>query len=494
MKKTFFSLVLLVSVTLAFGQTVPRQMVALEIGTGTWCQYCPGAAMGADDLLENGKLVGVVENHNGDSYANNYSNARNNFYSINSFPTAKFDGVLSVEGGSHTQSMYGSYLPKYNNRIQEPSDVNIYMDITNNNLDYTATITLVKTAEWAATTPKLQFCVTQSNIQQNWQGQTHLEHVNRLMVPDANGTTVEFTGDTMVTTLNFSLDAAWPVEDVEFVVFVQDNTGKEIHQCIKRAAIDLSADFVASANTINLNDTVHFTSSVTGGYIGVPQSYEWLTPGAIPSYSTDTNLTARYTHCGPHDVTLIVNRGGQMDTIVKTMLIQVGPVVNVTSNPGDTTCWYEPITLDATTATATSYLWSTGDTTASITVAGNTYGTGAHTFDVTITTSDGCEQTISHDIYFETCTGIDNPANHFTAAVYPNPNNGYFTVVMNGQNSLRSDLRIFDMVGKLVYEETGLVINGKETRTLDLNLSRGLYYLVLQNADGKTVTKFSVTK
>ena len=65
---------------------------------------------------------------------------------------------------------------------------------------------------------------------------------------------------------------------------------------------------------------------------------------------------------------------------------------------------------------------------------------------------------------------------------------------MNGQNSLRSDLRIFDMVGKLVYEESGLVINGKETRTLDLNLSRGLYYLVLQNADGKTVTKFSVTK
>ena len=35
-------------------QAVPREMVVMEIGTGTWCTYCPGAAMGADDLLENG--------------------------------------------------------------------------------------------------------------------------------------------------------------------------------------------------------------------------------------------------------------------------------------------------------------------------------------------------------------------------------------------------------------------------------------------------------
>ncbi len=44
--------------------TTAREMVVLEIGTGTWCTYCPGSQMGADDLVINGCSVAVVEYHN----------------------------------------------------------------------------------------------------------------------------------------------------------------------------------------------------------------------------------------------------------------------------------------------------------------------------------------------------------------------------------------------------------------------------------------------
>lgn len=114
MKQIYLSLLGIVMSLSVISQQVPREMVVLEIGTGTWCTYCPGAAMGADDLVENGHHVAVVENHNGDSYANAYSNARNSFYAITGYPTAIFDGVLKVSGGSHSQSMYSTYLPKYN--------------------------------------------------------------------------------------------------------------------------------------------------------------------------------------------------------------------------------------------------------------------------------------------------------------------------------------------------------------------------------------------
>ena len=40
--------------TLEIGDLVPRDHVIVEIGTGTWCQYCPGAAMGADEMHEEG--------------------------------------------------------------------------------------------------------------------------------------------------------------------------------------------------------------------------------------------------------------------------------------------------------------------------------------------------------------------------------------------------------------------------------------------------------
>ena len=127
MKKIFLSVVLIFAVSMAMAQ-IQRQFVLLEIGTGTWCTYCPGAAMGADDLLEAGCMVAVIENHNGDAFANQYSNARNSYYAISGYPTAIFDGVLRVVGGSHSSSMYNSYLPKYNQRMAVPS--NIMMSMT----------------------------------------------------------------------------------------------------------------------------------------------------------------------------------------------------------------------------------------------------------------------------------------------------------------------------------------------------------------------------
>ncbi len=61
MKKFFLSALFVFSVMVVMTQTVPREMVIMEVGTGTWCTYCPGAAMGADDLLANGCRVAVME-------------------------------------------------------------------------------------------------------------------------------------------------------------------------------------------------------------------------------------------------------------------------------------------------------------------------------------------------------------------------------------------------------------------------------------------------
>ena len=43
MKKPLFVILLLIATSIVFGQQVDRDKVILEIGTGTWCGYCPGA-------------------------------------------------------------------------------------------------------------------------------------------------------------------------------------------------------------------------------------------------------------------------------------------------------------------------------------------------------------------------------------------------------------------------------------------------------------------
>ena len=68
MRKFFLLFPLFITIVMVNAQQVDRDKVVVEIATGTWCQYCPGAAMGAEDLLANGKEVAIVEYHGGDEY------------------------------------------------------------------------------------------------------------------------------------------------------------------------------------------------------------------------------------------------------------------------------------------------------------------------------------------------------------------------------------------------------------------------------------------
>ncbi|HAL64988.1 MAG: Uncharacterized protein XD81_0007 [Bacteroidetes bacterium 38_7] len=492
MKQIFQISIFLLLTTYVFGQQVPREMVILEIGTGTWCQYCPGAAMGADDLLANGCLVAVVENHNGDPFANQYSNARNSFYAITGYPTAIFDGISRVVGGNHSQSMYPTYLPRYNQRIAIPCDYSMDMQITNSGLDYTAVITITKVAPNTATGLKLHFFVTQSHISYNWQGQNHVNFVNRLMVPDQNGTAIDFSGGDVVTvTLNFSLDPTWPVEDIEFVAGIQAQN-KEFLQGIKKAAIDLHVDFAASDTIIPINQPVTFTNYTTGGYIGTPETYQWFFPGATPDTSSEANPTVTYTECGSHNVKLIVNHGGQIDSLERQAYVQVGPLVNITASPSDTSFWpFNPIVLDATIDDPqATYLWQpSGETTPSITVTFDQYGLGEHTFTVTVNSS-GCEIIKSHTIYFYGVEGINDNKNH-NLNIFPNPASSslHFYVEKSGVYNIY----IKDLTGKtIISKPSEYFISGNDYILNIKDLSKGIYLLQLVNESSSYTQKLIV--
>ena len=328
MKKLFLFGIFLLATTVIWAQNVPRQMVVLEITTSTLCTYCPGAAMGAEDLLNNGKFVAVIEHHNSwqgnDPFDTPASNARSNTLAPGGNPGAFFDVKLNFIGGSHTQSMYANYLPKYNARIATPSPLTMTMDVTNTGLSYTAVVNMVKVGGITSTNLRMMFVVTQSHIPFNWEGQTVLNYVNRLMLPDANGTVISFSAsDTVAKTINFSLDASWPHENCEIIAFVEDMTGKEVLNGMKRGVVDLQPEFTTSDTSVILNQPVTFTNTTTGGYIDTPETYLWLFPGATPNTSTLENPVVTYNQTGSHDVTLTVNRGGQIKTLTKSQYITV---------------------------------------------------------------------------------------------------------------------------------------------------------------------------
>jgi hypothetical protein len=226
-----------------------RQDVVVEIGTGTWCQYCPGAAMGADDLVEEGYPVAVVEYHADDDYETEESLNRCVYYGISGFPTAVFDGLEQFIGGSHTASMLDNYIPYVEDRQGVKCPFSLEMQGGHSGNNYQIEVAVTKLGRLPANTEfVLHFAVTESGIQEAWQGQTQLDFVERTMCPGDEGTPLNFTDDVQLITLDFVRNSAWVADNLELVAFVQNPITKEIFQGLVVALPDLSSPYIAPSD------------------------------------------------------------------------------------------------------------------------------------------------------------------------------------------------------------------------------------------------------
>ncbi|MCK5052329.1 MAG: Omp28-related outer membrane protein, partial [Candidatus Cloacimonetes bacterium] len=322
MKKVILIIGLVIMFTLLAAQQVPRDKVIVEIGTGGWCQYCPGAAMGADDLVANGHEVAIIENHNGDPYATVFSDYRNSYYGITGYPTAWFDGGLAVVGGSGSSSMYSSYLPRVNQRLAINSSFTIDLEVDGAGTGMEASITVEKVAGYTGTNLVLHFVVTESEIPYSWFGMTEFNFVSRAMVPDHFGTTLDFTsGNTQVFTLPFTFGADWVLEHCEFIAFIQDNTTKEILQGTKTEFTGLLPMFASNVTEGPAYLGVQFTSNSLPN-TGI-DSWEWDFDGDGTFDSTEENPFHMYTTPGTYDVTLRIEVDGEYAEATVTDYITV---------------------------------------------------------------------------------------------------------------------------------------------------------------------------
>lgn len=122
-----------------------------------------------------------------------------------------------------------------------------------------------------------------------------------------------------------------------------------------------------------------------------------------------------------------------------------------------------------------SYLWSTGETTSSITVS------QAGSYAVTVTNGNGCQGTDQVVVTEEVCTGLAE-LNNSRIRIYPNPSKGSF--IIDSELPLRGQkLQILDIRGQVLFSKDLLSIPPGPI-TIQPNLKSGLYILLL-NAAGE---------
>ena len=253
MKKILlFLAVALGMMPMAFAQTkdnVARECVLFEVFTGVRCPYCPAAANGIAQMLEEGLAIAPVAYHttafSTDLYYTNETNARASYYGISSYPTLVTDGLSPVEGGgTASDNMYSYYKTRYNQRINATSPFTI--DLSLEPLGGTTcqvNCTVTQVGECDGSNVRVFIALTQCNINVNWQGMQGLHHVCRDMIPSQLGT--PFTGPTM--TINETFEMNWPKEDCYLTAWVQNYSGgaKEVYQAVRMStAMDLDYDLV----------------------------------------------------------------------------------------------------------------------------------------------------------------------------------------------------------------------------------------------------------
>ncbi|HTX89184.1 MAG TPA: Omp28-related outer membrane protein [Bacteroidales bacterium] len=366
MKKSLLTLVALVATVLAFTQNVPRNMVILEIATGTWCQWCPGASNAADQLVSEGKSVAVIENHDADSFSNTGSDSRNTYYGISGYPTAKFDGTVSYVGGALCPSgtVYSNYLPLYNQEINTPSPIKICLSGSSVGNNYTINVVLTKVGTVSGSDLRLHLVVTESHIPFSWQGcETECNYVNRLMVPTPAGTSFSFgSGNVQNFNLNFTKDASWVTTNCSVIAFVQDYPSKTVYNGCQSNLSTLPSsmlaltDFTGTPTTGCTPLNVNFNAAGTG-----ITTYAWTFPGGNPGTSTASTPAITYDNGGAYNVSLVVTNGVCKDSLGKNNYINPTQGAGQATQPvGNTGMCINPPDQTYTTSSlpsATSYTW-----------------------------------------------------------------------------------------------------------------------------------------
>ncbi|MEI7526741.1 MAG: T9SS type A sorting domain-containing protein, partial [Mariniphaga sp.] len=158
-------------------------------------------------------------------------------------------------------------------------------------------------------------------------------------------------------------------------------------------------------------------------------------------------------------------------------------------------CANKVIALNATTPNASSYLWlPSNKTTATINVDSTGIGLHSAKISVIVTDNNGCAGKDSVTVSFKVCGGIDELTG-VSLQIFPNPNNGLFTIEIKSQQPQKVDVTIINQSGVAVYTLSSLNVNGILSEKLNLSqLAQGTYLVQISNISGKMTRKLVIQK
>jgi hypothetical protein len=242
-------------------------------------------------------------------------------------------------------------------------------------------------------------------------------------------------------------------------------------------ATAMGQELVCQGVEVNLSAVPH------GSYDSLA-FYWYSNPGGFASTLQNPSFIADSSRM--YIVEMTTNERVFSDSVYITVKPQ--PVVDL--GPDTSFCGNYLYSLDAGEA-GIRYYWSTGDTSRMIQVDTNTLyqGYGERIFIVAVHGSNFCISKDTVRVTYVNCTGLEEINSTGMIRLYPNPNNGKFTLDLSSLSGKDMDVTIFDPNGRIVYSEMGLPASTSRQKELDLQgLPPGLYLLMV-TSEGNSLTE-----
>ena len=314
---------------------------------------------------------------------------------------------------------------------------------------------------------------------------------------DVNGVTVSFTnnsidGDTYEWDFGDNESSTSPnpehqydeVGDYDVQLIVSNECGADtIIQTVSIQGFAPTAAFNSDERSGCVPFTVQFTDESTED----PLSWDWTFESGNPSSSSEQNPTVVYETPGTYEVSLTVSNAFGENTITEVDYITV---MDVPAASFDYVDENGTVTFNNTSMGGTSYDWDFGDGS-----GGSTEESPVHNYEITgeykvilIVTNECGSDTIETTIMV-IVTGIEDFENIEVFNIFPNPNVGNFTLILEGEGTEDIKFEIYSVVGQIIFEELIEFRNGRFTKDYSLHNTAAGTYIVRLTSEEKVMYK-----
>lgn len=240
------------------------------------------------------------------------------------------------------------------------------------------------------------------------------------------------------------------------------------------------AAFTVDHDTICQGQCLSFTDQSTNS----PTGWAWDFPGATPASSTTQNPSfVCYTVAGTYTATLTASNASGSDTETHVIVVHALPHPHVTSAGHTLTCTGGPFTF---------YQWINNGVPITGAVSPTHTATTNGTYYVSVTDTNGCTG-VSDSVAFSDLAVRSVNTSETNMSLYPNPNNGSFTLSGTcGYFDKTALIEITDVTGKTLVQMKTPVQNGiinKEV-SLDKGIAKGLYLMKLSTETQRCTIPF----